>query len=308
MVTIFSRIINYGFTNFWRNGLLSTATVAIMTLSLLVFVGLLLANTITGAMINVIKDKIDISVYFKTDAPEDQILNIKQSLESLPEVKSAEYVSADQALQNFKEKHKNDPEVLQSLDELNTNPFQASLNVKAQDPNKYAGIAGYLNNADLKQYVDSVSYAKNQTVIDRLVALIASVNRIGLTVTIILSFVAGLVIFNTIRLVIYSNRDEIGIMRAVGASNILVRGPYFVEAIITGVIASILSLLVVFIFFIAIPGFYGGQTYFDLNVPGFNMNQYFYSHLFSLFGWELLFGIGVATISSFIAVRKYLRS
>jgi len=308
MITIFSRIINYGFTNFWRNGLLSTATVAIMTLSLLVFVGLLLANTITGAMINVIKDKIDISVYFKTDAAEDQILNIKQSLEALPEVKSAEYISADQALQNFKEKHKDDPEVLQSLDELNANPFQASLNVKAQDPNKYAGIAGYLNNADLKQYVDNVSYAKNQTVIDRLVALVASVNRIGLTVTIILSFVAGLVIFNTIRLVIYSNRDEIGIMRAVGASNLLVRGPYFVEAIITGVIASILALLVVFIFFIAIPGFYGGQTYFDLNVPGFNMNQYFYSHLFSLFGWELLFGIGVATISSLIAVRKYLRS
>src|SRR5438477_247908 len=115
MVTIFSRIINYGFTNFWRNGLLSTATVAIMTLSLLVFVGLLMANAVTGAMINTVKDKIDISVYFKAGVPEDQILNIKQSLENLPEVRAAEYISADQALQNFKSKHANDPEVLQSL-------------------------------------------------------------------------------------------------------------------------------------------------------------------------------------------------
>lgn len=308
MVTVFSRIINYGFTNFWRNGLLSTATVAIMTLSLLVFVGLLLANTITGVMVNVIKDKIDISVYFKTGAPEDQILNIKQSLENLPEVKSAEYVSADQALQNFKDKHKNDPEVLQSLDELNANPFQPSLNIKAHDPGKYATIANFLSNPDLGQYIDNVSYAKNQTVIDNLVALISSVNRIGLIITIILSLVAGLVIFNTIRLVIYSNRDEIGIMRAVGASNILVRGPYFVEAIITGAISAVLSLLIIFIFFIAVPGFYNGQTYFDLNLPGFSMNQYFYSHIFSLLGWELLFGIGVAMVSSYIAVRRYLQN
>lgn len=308
MVTIFSRIINYGFTNFWRNGLLSTATVAIMTLSLLVFVGLLMANAVTGAMINAVKDKIDISVYFKAEAAEDQILNIKQSLENLPEVKAVEYVSADQALQNFKEKHKDDPEVLQSLDELNANPFQSSLNIKSKDPSKFVSIASFLDNPDSRQSIDNVSYAKNQTVIDRLVALISSLNRIGLTITIILSFIAGLVIYNTIRLVIYSNRDEIGIMRAVGASNLLVRGPYFVEAIITGIIAAVLSLLVVFIFFVAVPGFYPGQNFLDLNLPGFNIGEYFYSNFFSLLGWELLFGIGVAMVSSFIAVRRYLQS
>lgn len=308
MVTIFSRIIHYGFTNFWRNGLLSTATVAIMTLSLLVFIGLILANAVTGGMVDVVKDKIDIGVYFKTNVPEDQILNVKQSLERLSEVRVVEYVSADQALELFKEKHKDEPAVLQSLEELRDNPFQPYLNIKAHDPSKYNSIAGYLEADELKQYVDDIDYNKNQIVIERLITLISNVNRIGLTVTIVLSLIAGLVVYNTIRLVIYSNRDEIGIMRAVGASNVLVRGPYIVEGVITGVISAVLSLLVIFLFFVIIPAIYNSPTYFDISVPGFDMGDYFGANFGKLLGYQLLFGIGVAVASSFVAVRKYLKN
>lgn len=308
MITVFSRIIHYGFTNFWRNGLLSTATVAIMTLSLLVFIGLIIANAMTGGMIGVVKDKIDIGVYFKTNTSEDQILNIKQSLEKLEEVKSVEYISSDRALEIFKETHKDDPEVLQSLEELNANPFQPYLNIKAHDPAKYNSIAGYLGAEELKQYMDNVDYNKNQVVIERLVTIINNVNRIGLTVTIILSLIAGLVVYNTIRLVIYSNRDEIAIMRAVGASNVLVRGPYIVEGIITGAIAAVLSLLMLFLFFVIIPAIYNSPNYFNLTVPGFNMGEYFGKNFGRLLGYQLLFGIGVAVVSSFIAVRRYLRN
>lgn len=308
MVTVLSRIINFGFTNFWRNGLLSTATVAIMTLSLLVFVGLILANAVTGTMIDLVKDKIDISVYFKTNAPEDQILNIKDSLEKVSEVKSVEYISSDKALIIFKEVHKDDPAILQSLEELQNNPFQPSLNIKAHDPNKYGTIAAYLEAPELKQYMDNISYSKNQVVIERLVSLISNVNRIGLTVTIILSLIAGLVVYNTIRLVIYSNRDEISIMRAVGASNVLVRGPYVVEGVITGVIAAALSLIILFLFFVIIPAVYSSPTYFDFSIPGFNMGSYLAANFGKLLLYELLFGIGVAVISSFFAVRRYLRN
>lgn len=307
MVTIFSRIIHYGFTNFWRNGLLSTATVAIMTLCLLVFLGLILANVVTTNLVNFIKDRIDISVYFKTIAPEDQILNIQSSLEKLPEVKSVEYISADQALENFKNAHQNDPTVLQSLNELQANPFQPTLNIKSNDPNKFSSIAGYLDTPDLNQYIDNVSYSKNQVVIDRLVGIIADVNRIGLTITIILSLIAGLVVYNTIRLVIYSNRDEISIMRAVGASNALVRGPYIVEGFITGAIASILSLFIFIILFVAFPAVYSSSG-FSLSIPGFDTGQYLLSNSFKLLGYQLLFGIGLAALSSFFAVRKYLRN
>lgn len=287
---------------------MSTATVAIMTLSLLVFIGLILANAVTGGMVDVIKDKIDIGVYFKTNTAEDQILNVKQSLERLSEVRAVEYISSDRALELFKEKHKDEPAVLQSLEELRDNPFQPYLNIKAHDPSKYQTIASYLEADELKQYIDDIDYNKNQVVIENLISLIGNVNRIGLTVTIILSLIAGLVVYNTIRLVIYSNRDEIGIMRAVGASNVLVRGPYVVEGVITGVISALLSLLVIFLFFVIIPAVYNSPTYFDVTFPGFDMGDYFANNLGKLLGYQLLFGVGVAVASSIIAVRRYLKN
>lgn len=308
MLTVLSRIIHYGFKNFWRNGLLSIATITIMTLSLVVLAGLILANVTTGTLIAFVKDKIDISIYFKTTTPEDEILNIKQSLENLPQVKGVDYISRDRALELFKEKHASDPTINQSLIELKDNPLNAALNIKAHDPNSYAEIAKYLDAPDLKQYIDNVTYSNNRPVIDRLITIINAVNHVGLFLTILLSLIAGLVMFNTIRLAIYSNRDEIGVMRVVGASNVLVRGPYVVQGIIGGTIAALLSLLVILLLFVSVPLFYHGSSYFDINVPGFNLMNYFYGNIFRLLGYQLLFGIGIASISSFVAVRRYLKN
>lgn len=302
MFTILSRIVHYGFQNFWRNGWPSAATVAIMILALLVFVGLLLFNVMTDRAITSIQDKIDISVYFKTNVPEDEILNIKQSIESLSEVKGVEYVSSDRALEIFRERHKENETITQALTELTTNPLEASLNIKAKRPDQYASIAKYLEAPNLTRFFDSVSYSKNQVVIDRLTAIINNVNRGGLALTIVLTLVAGLVVFNTIRLAIYSTRDEITIMRSVGASNSLVRGPFVVEGVIAGVVAAVVSMLV------AAPLVYVTSPYVDVFIPGMNLFQYFYQNLITLFGYQLLFGIGIGSFSSFIAVRRYLRN
>lgn len=310
MFTVISRIVHYGLKNFIRNGLLSTATVAIVTLSLLVFVGLMLTNAATKSMISFLEDKIDITVYFKTSTSEDSILNIKGSLENLSEVKVVEYVSADKALALFKAKHEeeNNQTILQSLEELSTNPLEPSLNIKANDPSKYAAIASYLEAPDLKQNISTVSYSKNQVVIDRLIAIIGSVNRAGFVITLILSIIAGLVVFNTIRLVIYSNRDEIVIMRAVGASNALVRGPYVVEGTIIGVLSALLSVFMVFLVLLAAPLLFRSGSYFDMSIPGFSFNAYFYSNFFALLAYQILFGVGITGVSSFIAVRRYLKN
>lgn len=307
MLTILSRIIHYGFKNFWRNGLLSTAMIAIMTLSLVVFSGLLLANVATDQMIGFLKDKIDISVYFKNTAQEDAILNIKTALEGLSEVKSVEYISSDRALELFKNEHANDPAVTQSLNQLSANPFQAALNIKAHSPEQYASIDNYLKADSLQQYIDSVSFAKNQVVINRLTSLINGVNRFGLLLTILLSLIAGLVVFNTVRLAIYSNRDEIGVMRLVGASNLFVRGPYLIEGLIGGFFSAVLCTLIIAILIAAIPWIFPSASYMDISLPGFSLTSYVYSHLFVYFLYQLAFGIGVATVSSFIAVRRYLQ-
>ena len=302
MLTIISRIVHYGFKNFWRNGSISVATIAIMVLALIVFINLILFSVITDGAVATIQDKIDISVYFKNNTSEDQILNIKQSVESLPEVKNVEYISRDRALEVFKENHKDDPTIGQAIVELNNNPLQASLNIKARNTNDYAAIAKVISDTDnISQYVDTVSYAKNQPIIERLNTIISNVDRGGLALTIILACIAGLVIFNTIWLAIYMNRDEILIMRVVGASNALVRGPYVVEGIIAGVIAAVVSLIV------TAPIMYIISPYLNDFIPGLNLFKYFYTHIIGLFAYQLLFSVGIGAVSSFVAVRRYLR-
>lgn len=301
MLTVISRIVHYGLANFWRNGWPSAATVAIMVIALLVFIGLIIFNVITGQAMASVENKIDVSVYFKPNTPEDEILNVKQSLESLREVRTVIYVSSDEALDIFRERHANDT-LGQAVTETNTNPFVASLNIQANSPDQYAIIADYLSTPNLSQYFDKVSYFENQEVIDRLVTIINNVNRGGLMLTVILALIAGLVVFNSIGLVIYSNREEIGIMRAVGASNALVRGPFMVEGIVAGVLAAIISLL------IAAPLAYFVSPYFAEFIPGLDIFKYFYSNLPALLGYQILFGILVGAFSSTIAVRRYLRN
>ncbi len=281
--------------------MISVATLTVMLLALLVFSSLIIFNVVAVSALNSIQEKIDISVYFKTTAPEDEILRIKQSLEGLNEVKNVNYVSRDRALEIFKEKHASDAAITQAVNELETNPLEASLNIKANDPGNYSVIASYLNNDSLKDYVDKVSYAQNQVVIDRLASIINVSRQAGVGLTAILAIVAVLVVFNTILLAIYSNREGIEIMRLVGASNMFIRGPYIVEGIIYGTISATLCMTILF------PVVYFISPYVKIFIPDMNLLSYFTSHFFQLFAYQLLFGVGIGIISSFIAIRRYLR-
>ena len=301
MFTTISRIINFGLKNFWRNGLLSTATVAVTAIALLVTLGLMMFNFATGEAISSVKDKIDISVYFKTTTAEDDVLSIQKVVESLPEVKQVEYINKDEALRRFKEQHQDDS-ISQAISLLNENPLEASLNIKAKSPELYGAIAQSLQADAIKQYVDKISYSENKVIIDKLTKIIDNVNQGGLVLVIFLAIVSGLIVFNTIRLAIYSNRDEIGIMRAVGASNMLVRGPFLIDGILNGTIAAVLSLI------LAIPIIHFIAPYMKGFIPGLDITNYFYSGLFRLFLLQLLFGIGISIISSFLAVRRYLKN
>lgn len=302
MVTTLYRIIKRGLLNFWRNGWLSAATIAVMILALLVFEGLMIFRVLTDAALTAIQEKIDISVYFKTTAPEDEILQIKTSLESLVEVRKVEYISRDEALKIFSERHQDDTTISEAIKELDNNPLAASLNVKAYDPKQYAIIASYLNNESLAALVDKVTYFQNQVIIDRLSAMIDTAKRGGFFLTLFLSIVAGLVVFNTVRLAIYTNREEINIMRLVGASNKFIRGPYVAEGVLYGLIAAAISLI------ISYPLVYAASPYVAVLIPEMDLYGYFSANLLSLFGYLSLFGMLLAVISSAISIRKYLRA
>ena len=301
MLTTLSRVIKYGLVGFWRNGWLSTATIAIVFLVLVGFGGLLMFNSLANIVLTDIQDKIDISVYFKLDAPEDQILQAQRALESLTEVKLAQYVSRDEALQIFKEQHKDDPTVSQALNAIDVNPLAASINVKARQLNDYATIAAYLQKDTFTPIIDKVSYTQNVGVIDRLKRIQGTVEQGGLLLIVFIGLIASLIIFNTIRLAIYSNREELAVMRLVGASNFFIRGPYMMEGVIYGIAGSILSVITVTVLV------YYTAPYAKIFVPGVNGWSYYLSHFIGFTLLQIVAGIGLGAVSSYIAVRKYLK-
>lgn len=301
MVTL-SRIIKYGWQGFLRNRWLSVSTVSVMFLAGIVFQGLILFNVISRAAISSLQDKIDISVYFKSNAAEDAILSIKRSLEGLSEVKTVDYVSREDALNEFKTKHAKEETITQAIAELGENPLLASLNIKAKDPRQYEAIAGYLESANLKELVERVTYAQNEIVIKRLNSLVDTIEKSGLGLTLFLVFLAVAVTFNTIRLAIFSASDQLNVMRLVGASNAFIRGPYIVESMIYGAIASFMS------FAVLIPLVNFLSPHIASFIPEMNLAFYFSANAGRLLFYQLAFGIGLGVVSSFFAVRRYLKA
>ena len=285
-----------------RNKWLSASTISIMTLTLIVFMGLILFNTIADRAVETVKNKVDISVYFKSNVAEDDILNIKRILKNFDEVDSVEYVSRDEALVAFKERHSEDEIITQTLEELDKNPLLASLNIKAKDLSQYEVIASYLESDSLSDMVEDVTYAQNELVIRRLETLTNSLNIIVFILTLFLAFLAVMVTFNTISLAIFSNKEQIGIMRVVGAENKFIRGPYIIEGIIYGSIAAVISFIV---FIPVVNAISPGLTRF---ISTFSISEYFSSHFILLFLYQLLIGVILGILSSVIAIRKYLRS
>ena len=286
--------------NFWRNGWLSTATVLIMTITLAVWSGIFLLNVILTSVLDILAEKVDVSVYFALDSKESNILSLKSKLEGLEEVASIEYVSAEQALQIFKKSHADDEVLIKSVEELPDNPLEASLNILAKDSSSYGAIADFINKSDEKNIINKINYTENKIVIDRLNNIINVLRQSGALAGLVLAFIAFLVAFNTVRLAIYSSREEITVMKLVGASNWFVRGPFIVEGILHGIIGAVFSLAIV----VVIVSFLGPKLFGFL--PEINMVNYVGNNFWFLLLFQALGGIILGVFSSWFAVRKYL--
>jgi len=319
MLIQIKRNVIQGFVNFWRNGWVSLATVLIMVVTLFVFGSLFFSNVILTSSLEKLADKVDINVYFKVTANENEIMDLQSSVEKLPEVKKISYISRDQALKNFREKHSENALITQSLDELGDNPLGASLNINAKDPNQYESISKFLESQNYESIIDKVNYHENRKVIEGLNSMIKSSRASGLTSTIVLGIIAVLVAFNTIRLAIYTSKDEISIMRLVGATNAYIRGPFVMEGIIHGILAAAIAMAVfwvplsldrenivlLFLPFSPIPDVSGVSTSEFYGGP--NLFNYFISNFFVIFLLLLILGVALGVISSLIATRRYLK-
>ncbi len=305
-ITKIKRTIRAGFISFWRNGYVSLASVLVMTVTLSVLTSIMLTGALLDSTLASVTDKVDINVYFVKGANEDDIASVGKALKNLPQVAAVDYVSSDLALEQFRERHQNDELTLQALDELGTNPLGASMNIKATDPSQYATIVKFLNdtkdNSSNGSIIDRVNYTQNKQAIDALNRIILASSRLGGAVIIFFIVVSILITFNTIRLAIYIFREEISVMRLVGASEMYIRGPFVTVGIMYGVVSGILTLILLY------PITYWAGPITESIGTGLNIFAYFLHNFAYLALVVIGTGVLLGVISSYLAVRKYLRA
>ncbi|MDP3244530.1 MAG: permease-like cell division protein FtsX [bacterium] len=298
-----ARAIRFAFQQMRRNLWLSIATITLLVLPLLsinIVLGLgALAQTASSS----IQDKVDVSVYFKTTTTNDQVQSIRESLLSMTEVKQADFVSREGALERFKTRHANDPTILESLNELAENPFGATLAVKARSMNDYPKIMTTLEQPAYSDLIEEKNFDDHRETISRIDHLMKNVRSFGAGVAALFSLIAILIVLNSIRMAIYTHREEIGIMRLVGAGGWFIRGPFLFEALFFSLVAIIITLLIIY------PSINMLQPYLNNLFEGMDVDmlRYFNHNFLLIFGGEFL-GIVILTfLSTALAIRRYLK-
>jgi cell division transport system permease protein len=303
-LTKIKRVFRAGVTSFWRNGFVSLSSLVVMFITLFMITSLIFTSAILKFSLQEIKNKVDISVYFTSNAPEADILSLKKTIESIPEVASVAYTTKDQALVNFKERHKDDALTLQALEELDENPLTASLSIKAKEPSQYEGIAKFLDNSESStnnSIIEKVNYYQNKVIIDKLTKITTAANTVGFWVAILFLLISIIITFNTIRLAIFISKDEISVMRLVGASGRYVKGPFVVAGILYGIVSAFL-VLVIFLVLTYWLGNLSKNFFIGLDLFDFYLKNFAQIFL-------IIFGSGIAlgAVASYLAVRRYLK-
>lgn len=298
------RSIKYGFQNFGRNIFLSIATTSIMVLTLFGLGFFMVINQIYGDALSGIQDRVDISVYLKEGIDETQVNQFVDYVKGIEGVKEANLITKEMALEKFKETYKDEPAIIQSLQVLDSNPLPITLTIKAQNSQFYQSINDKILNSEYKDSViQDTDYQKSTSkdIIDRLNNIIKVTRNIGIGIIIVLATIAILITYNTVRLTLYSYRQEIEIMRLVGANDTQIKGPFFVEGVLFGVFGTFISFLILFVVVLLIPS---GTL---LNPSSQSLSEYVLNNAFLIIGVQLLVGIALGVGSSLIAINRYLK-
>ena len=298
----FYRIFQNGILNYTRNFWLSLAATSIMVITLFIISSLLVMGALTNLSLASIQEKVDISVYFKLDVSEVAIKQIEDQVDDLAEVKSVTYIPSVTAREKFKELHKDEPLLIESVEQFTDaeNPFPASLAIRVNELRDYERIISIFQDEKFTPFVKKITDKRD--VVDRLTRITNGIKNIGLGLTLVFSIVTVIVMFNTIRLTIYNRREEIEIMRLVGASNWYIRGPFIVEGVMYGIAGALLTAVVLYpIIFFLKPRISG---FLELDVSQFG---YLGLNVWALLGLQLVFGILLGVLSSLIVIRRYLK-
>lgn len=298
------RIVKEGTSTFGRNSIVSFAAVVVMTMSLLVLSGVLFLNAVLGFSLAQLQDRVDVNVYFFPDTPVEEITSLAEKIEAIPEVRDVTYVSREQAFEEFQIRHEGDELIRRSLEELGDNPLGASLNVRAYDSEDYEDIVAAIESepaVENANFVERINYYDNKTLIDRLNEFSEISRSVAYAATIFFAAVAVLVIISTLRIAIFSAKNDIIVKRLVGAEHRYVRGPFLVQGVMYGVISSILTIILL------LPITQQIAKYTETFFGGINIAQYYQTNVIQIFVILLAFAVILGIIASAISVKKYLR-
>jgi cell division transport system permease protein len=298
MILQLKRTIKYGLKTITRDGEIFLTSVAILFIVISLISFLFIFRKTTQFLISSLKEKADVSVYFKEDAPEEEILKIKEEISKNPEFK-VDFVSKEEALKEFERRHKENPILMEALKEIGENPFLASLSIKAKEPSKYEELLSFLK--EKEEIIEKIDYSERRPLIEKIFSLSSNLEKGGILISSILVLISVFVVFNTTRLSITNFKEEISIQRLVGASNWFIRGQFLVQGIFAGVFSALFSLLVISL------SCYFLSPKVSILFEGLNLFEIFSSNLKLLISIQFFAGILLGTIPSLIAIRKFLK-
>jgi cell division transport system permease protein len=301
-----SRIVKTGAQNFLRNATLAVAAIAIMVITLSIILFSLVANATFVNTISQITDRIDVSIYLDDEITREERQGLVAQLESLENVERVEFISKDDALEIYKEQNKDNLELLTAISQTD-NPLPASLRVKPVDVNRIEDIRVFIEQPEIKELQsEEPSYSGDRKeAIDSITEATGFMQTAGVVGVVVFAVVSILIIFNTIRMAIFNRREELTIMRLLGAETWYIRGPFIVETIIYGVVAAILSILIVQGLFTVSSGPFGASSLGLLDIEF--ASTYFNDNYVSLLILQLGLGVAIGAVSSYVATKRYLK-
>jgi cell division transport system permease protein len=305
MIT-FSRIVKTGIINFVRNAWLAIAAMAVMVVTLTIVLFSLIANVTFNNTIDQIRSKIDVSVYLKDDVDESETQDLIADIKKLPNVESVSYLSKEEVLQNYVKDNQGNTDLLSAVSQTD-NPLPATIRIKPKDLNKLGDIKTYLSQKDVAALQsDEPSYSGDRKeAIDKITHATNILQRAGIVAVLIFAIISVLIIFNTIQMAIFNRRDELTIMRLLGASTWYIRGPFVVESIVYGILSAIISVLLINSMFVAASSTLEATSLglLDINYSA----EYFREHVWILLILQLGVGILIGAASSTVATQRYLK-
>lgn len=298
----FLRIIKFSFQDIFRNIWLSIVTVTILILALFSINMLLTVKLISENAVVAVKDKINISLYFKSDASEAMIMDVRARVTAMPDVKEVSMISKSEALENFRQRNNNNPEILNALKELGKNPLSPSLIIVPKNFDESDRLITSLKTLE-SEAIESRDFSDNSLILEKINMITKRVSEVGFFLIMIFVLTSILVAYNAIRVAIYTHRQEIEIMRLVGASNFFIYTPYLFSAFIYALMATV-TMVFVFYPFLTIL-----EPYLQVFFTSYNVNilSYYLDNFLVIFGLQFLAVFAITVFASLLAARKYAK-